>query len=73
MSYATIPMFGVEMERLYREVQIAYIISDPENPNNHPIYAINDYMESCVFQLSDSEENWESSVYKVVNKQIEVV
>jgi hypothetical protein len=36
LSYDTIPIFGGEHKRLYRESQLAYIISDEENPANHP-------------------------------------
>ena len=68
MSYATILMFGGEMRKLYREVQLAYIISDLENLDNHPIYAVNEYMGSCFLQSNDSEENCELSVNKIVNK-----
>lgn len=39
MSYASIPLFG-EMKRLYREVQIAYMVSNKTQPNNHPIYVV---------------------------------
>lgn len=73
MSYATIPMFGGEMRRLYREVRVACMMSDPKNPDNHRIYVMNEYMGSCVLQLNDSEENCELSVNKVVIKQVEVV
>ena len=38
ISYDTIPVFGGEHRRLYREAQLAYIISDESNPRNHPIY-----------------------------------
>jgi hypothetical protein len=38
LSYATIPVFGGEHRRLYREYHLAYIISDESNPRNHPIY-----------------------------------
>jgi hypothetical protein len=37
LTYATIPVFGGEHRRLYREAQLAYIISDEANPTNHPI------------------------------------
>ena len=40
LSYATIPVFGGENRRLYRELQYAYIVTDDKNPTNHPIYAI---------------------------------
>jgi hypothetical protein len=31
LSYAAIPVFGGELKRLYRENQLAYIISDAKN------------------------------------------
>jgi hypothetical protein len=40
LTYATIPVFGGEHRRLYREAQLAYIVSDEANPTNHPIYAL---------------------------------
>ena len=53
MSYATIPIFGGDYRRLYREGQLAYLISDHQNPNNHPIYAVEKDMESCVLHIND--------------------
>jgi hypothetical protein len=38
LSYVTIPMFGGEHRRIYRETQLSYIISDEENPTKHPIF-----------------------------------
>ena len=38
MSYATIPIFLGGIRRLYRETKLAYIVSDHQNPINHPIY-----------------------------------
>jgi hypothetical protein len=40
LTYATVPVFGGEHRRLYREAQLAYIVSDEENPTNHPIFAL---------------------------------
>lgn len=37
MTFSTIPVFGGEFRRLYRENQLAYIVSDHENTTNHPI------------------------------------
>jgi len=37
LSYATVPVFGGESRRLYKEAQLAYIIKDETNPTNHPI------------------------------------
>jgi hypothetical protein len=39
LTYATIPLVGGEHRRLYREAQLAYIISDEANPANHPIFS----------------------------------
>jgi hypothetical protein len=40
LSYATISMFGGEHRRIYKEAQLAYIISDEANPTNHPIFVV---------------------------------
>ena len=56
MTYATIPVFGGENRRLYREVQLAYVISDQKNQSNHPVYALDADMGSCMLQLSDDME-----------------
>ena len=40
LKYATVPIFGGDQRRLYREVQLAYIVIDNENPSNLPIYEI---------------------------------
>ena len=48
LTYATIPMFGGETKRLYRENQLAYIISNERNSVNHPIYAVDTDFGSCI-------------------------
>ena len=45
LSYATVPIFGGESRRLYREAQLAYIISDEKNLSNHHIYAVDTDLE----------------------------
>ena len=47
LSYATILVFGGEGKRLYREAQLAYIISDEKNPTNHPIYVVDIDFGAC--------------------------
>jgi ribonuclease HI len=54
LSYATIPVFRGVNKRLYRESQLAYVISDEKNPSNHPIYAVDTDMGSCILQFDDS-------------------
>jgi ribonuclease HI len=56
LSYATIPVFGGEQRRLYREAQLAYIISDEANPTNHPIFSFDTDLGSNILQLTDTPE-----------------
>jgi ribonuclease HI len=56
LSYATIPVFGGEHMRLYREAQLAYIISDEKNPTNHPIYVVDTDLGSSILHLTDSPQ-----------------
>jgi hypothetical protein len=52
LTYATIPVFGGEHRRLYREAQLAYIISDEANPTNHPIFSLDIALGSSLLQLT---------------------
>ena len=63
LSYATILVFGGEHRRLYKEVRLAYLVSDHENPRNHPIYAVEDELVSSIFHIND--KTTEASVRKV--------
>jgi hypothetical protein len=56
LTYATIPVFGGEHRRLYREAQLAYIVSDEANPTNHPIYAMDTDLGSSLLQFTDEPE-----------------
>ena len=56
LTYATIPVFEGEHRRLYREAQLAYIISDEANPTNHPIFALHTDLGSNLLQLTDAPE-----------------
>jgi hypothetical protein len=55
LLYATILVFGGELKRLYRENELAYIISDAKNYVNHPIYAVDTDFGSCILQIDDSQ------------------
>jgi hypothetical protein len=57
LTYATIPMFGGEYRRLYREAQLAYIISDESNPTNHPIFSFDTKLGASLLQLFDAPEH----------------
>jgi ribonuclease HI len=56
LTYATILVFGGEHRRLYREAQLAYIISDEANPMNHPIFSLDTDLGSSLLQLTDAPE-----------------
>jgi hypothetical protein len=56
LSYATIPVFGGEQRRLYKEAQLTYIISDEANPINHPIFSLDTDLGSNIFHLADASE-----------------
>jgi ribonuclease HI len=57
LTYATIPVFGGEQRRLYRESQLAYIVSDEVDPTNHPIFALDTDLGSSLLQLTDAPES----------------
>jgi ribonuclease HI len=56
LTYATIPVFGGEHRRLYREAQLAYIISDESDPTNHPIFALDTELGASLLQFTDAPE-----------------
>jgi hypothetical protein len=56
LTYATIPVFGGEHRRLYREAQLAYIVSDEADPTNHPIFSLDTDLGSSLLQLTDAPE-----------------
>ena len=41
---------------MYREAQIAYIISDEKNPSNHPMYAVDTNFRVCILHIEESQE-----------------
>ena len=56
LTYATIPMFGGETKRLYRENQLAYIIRKERNSVNHPIYVVDNDFGSFILQIDYSQQ-----------------
>jgi hypothetical protein len=38
---------------LYKESKLDYLVSDHENPRNHPIYTFEDEIISSIFHISD--------------------
>jgi ribonuclease HI len=51
MTYAAIPIFGGQFTRLYKETRLAYTVSDPQNPNNYPVYAVDQDLGNCILSL----------------------
>ena len=47
MSYNTIPIFGVQ-RRLFREKNLAYMVTSTERTNNHPVYSLDTKMGSVI-------------------------
>ena len=56
LTYAIVLVLGEESRRLYREAQLAYIISDEKNPSNHPIYSVNTDFGACIIQIEESQK-----------------
>ena len=56
LCYATILVFGGESKRLYKEAQLAYIISDERNPSNNPMYAVDTDFGACILQIEESQK-----------------
>ena len=56
LTYTTIPMFGGEMKRMYRENQLAYIINKESRSINHPIYAVDTDFGSCILPIDDNQQ-----------------
>jgi hypothetical protein len=56
MMYATIPIFGGKFTRLYRETRLDYTVSDPQNPNNYPVYVVDQDLGNCILSIDDDFE-----------------
>lgn len=52
LTYANVLVFGGEQRRLYREAQLAYIISDRKYPTNH-LYARTTGVGSSILHMDD--------------------
>ena len=70
MSYTTIPVFIGEFRRLYRETQMAYIISDDESPSNHPIYVEEKELGSSILHIAECDDVFQPELRKKQDLQI---
>jgi hypothetical protein len=53
MTYTMIPIFGGQFTRLYRETRLAYTVSDPHNPNNYPVYVVDQDLGNYILSIDD--------------------
>jgi ribonuclease HI len=51
---------------LYREAQLAYIVSDEANPTNHPVFAVDTNLGSSLLHLTDTPE----AHFQIIKKPI---
>ena len=63
MTYATVPVFGQNM-KLYREVKMAYMVSNKAKSDNHPIYAIDIEVGSSIFYKDGPPAEEEREILK---------
>jgi hypothetical protein len=69
MTYATIPIFGGQFTRLYRETRLAYTVSDPQNPNNYPVYVVDQDLGNCILSIDDDFEECTEEENKKIEKK----
>jgi len=68
MTNAIIPIFGGQFTRLYKETRLAYIVSDPQNPNNYPVSVADQDLGNCILSIDDDFEEF----IEEENKKIEI-
>ena len=54
MSYATIHVFRIQRS-LFKEKNLAYMMTNVESPHNHPIYSLDTEMGSAIFFIEGGE------------------
>jgi ribonuclease HI len=72
MTYATVPIFGGELRRMYRETNFSYVVSDQNNPVNHPIYVADEYLGCCILSVNEEYNETPMLVDPLVNLVEEV-
>jgi len=48
-----VPVFGGDLRRLYQEMKLYCVVSDQNNPMNHPIYDFDEYLGCCILYLNE--------------------
>lgn len=72
MSYATIPVFGVQ-RRFYRENRLKYMIISKEFPESHPIYVVDIEMGSAIFFNQSPAKNEDHVIISEIKQNIEEI
>eukprot|EP01018_Ginkgo_biloba_P034759 Gb_09446 [translate_table: standard] len=57
MTYATVPFFGGETRRLYRETKFTYALSNSKNPKNFHVYTEDDGMGCCILSIHSEDDH----------------
>ena len=53
INYSTVPVFGGELRRLYRETNFGRVVSDHKNLVNHPIYDVDEDLWYCILSVNE--------------------
>ena len=67
MSFATIPVYGFENLRLYREVCFLHTVFRSDQAKNHPIYAV-DWDFGCFHLSSQNDLNTQLAIENIVSQ-----
>jgi hypothetical protein len=68
MTYAMIPIFGGQFTHLYIETRLAYTVSDPLNPNNYPVYVVDQDLGNCILSIDDNFDECTEEENKRIEK-----
>lgn len=52
LSYATIPIFGGQYQRLYREAKLLYVVIDAKKSKNLPVYTKEESMGYYILSIN---------------------
>jgi len=67
MSFATIPVYGGDHLRLYREFRFLRTVCKSDQAKNHPIYAL-DHDFGCIQSSSQYSSNTQLAIENIVSK-----
>jgi hypothetical protein len=65
-------VFGGQFTRLYRETRLAYTVSDPQNPNNYPIYVADQDLGNCILSFDHGVNSYTEDNYIDENESVKI-